>query len=238
MNVALILAAGSGLRMNQDLPKQFFHVYDKPVLIYTLESFQNNPNIDAIHVVLLEGWDFVLKAYVKQFGITKFIGISKGGETGQESIFNGLSDLAKIYKPDDIVLIHDGNRPLVSSEIIDNCISVCKEFGNSITAIPTTEAILIKDEMKSNSASNMYDRSMLVRTQTPHAFKLGDILSAHHEAQQKGITNSVASCTLYVELGKKVYLSKGSEKNLKLTTVDDLEIFKALLDSKKLEWLK
>lgn len=224
--------------MNQDIPKQFFHVYDKPLIIYTLEAFQKNPNIDAIQVVLLEGWEFILNAYIKQYNITKFVGVSNGGQSGQESIFNGIKDLELKYGLDDIVIVHDGNRPMVSNEMIDDCIKTCLDKGNATAAIPTAEAVLIRDEVGGGVASAMIERQLTVRTQTPQAYKLKDILSAHDEANQKGIKNTVATCTLFIELNRKVYFSKGSEKNIKLTTIEDLEIFKALLDSKKMEWLK
>ena len=125
MNIALIIAGGVGARMNQDIPKQFLNVYDKPVIIYTLEAFQNHPNIDAIEVVCLEGWHDILRAYAKQFGITKIENIVNGGPNGQDSIRNGLYDLATRHNsPEDIVLIHDAIRPMVSADIISDNIRV------------------------------------------------------------------------------------------------------------------
>jgi len=227
MNIALIIAGGSGQRMHQSIPKQYININDKPVIIYTLEAFQKHPDIDAIQVVNLNGWDNILKAYAKQFNISKLIGITAGGLTGMESIKNGLYAIREKYRNDDIVLIHDAIRPMVSQEIISDNIAKCNIYGSAITAIPCAEAMLITKEKK--SSSSIYDRDKLMRTQTPQAFTLGKLIWAHEEAKKKGIYNSVASCTLMVELGETVYFSAGSEKNIKLTTIDDLEIFKSLL---------
>ena len=142
-NIALIIAGGIGTRMHQDIPKQFINVRDKPVIVYTMEVFQQHPNIDAIEVVCLYGWHDILRAYAKQFGITKLESIVDGGTTGLQSIRNGLYDVAERYHDDDdIVLIHDAIRPLVSQEIISDNIRVCREYGNAITVIPCTAVML------------------------------------------------------------------------------------------------
>ena len=237
MNIALIISGGVGARMNQDIPKQFINVYDKPVIIYTLEAFQKHPNIDAIEVVCLDGWHDILRAYSKQFGITKLESIVGGGSVGQESIRNGLFDIATRHNdPDDIVLIHDAIRPMVSSDIISDNIRVCRQYGNAITVIPCTAAMLkTADGLVSDTT---IPRDNLKSTQTPQTFYLQEIVEAHKEALKRGITNSIASCTMYIELGKPVYMSIGSEKNLKLTTSEDIEIFMALLHAKRPEWLK
>lgn len=236
MNIALLTAGGTGQRMGQDIPKQFININDKPVIVYTLEAFQNHPDIDAIAVVCLEGWHHILEVYAKQFNITKLKHIVSGGENGQDSIRAGLFELEKHYNKKDMVFIHDGIRPMVSGEIISDCLVTAKKYGNAITAIPCAEAMLVTDNQIDSTES--IPRDNLKRTQTPHAFYLEDICSLHREALEKGITNSVAACTLMIELGKKVYFSKGSEKNLKLTTVDDLDIFKALLIAKRSEWIR
>lgn len=236
MNVAMIIAGGSGQRMHQDIPKQFLNVNDKPVIIYTLEAFQKHPSIDAILVVCIDGWETVLQAYANQFNIDKLKWIVPGGLNGQRSIYNGIKELERHIKKEDTVLIHDAIRPMVSSEIISDCIRVCNMRGSAIAVIPCAEAMLLKES--EDAAVSEIERSSLVRTQTPQAFKLQKLLWAHEEAAKRGITNSVASCTLMVELGEKVYFSAGSEKNVKLTTVDDIEIFKALLATREDEWLK
>lgn len=235
-NIALIIAGGVGARMGQDIPKQFLNVYDKPVIIYTLEAFQKHPQIDGIEVVCIDDWKGALSAYAKQFGIAKLENIVSGGKNGQDSIRNGLYDIASRHKDsDDVVLVHDAIRPMVSEEIITNNIKVCREYGNAITVIPCNAAML--KTYDSFSTTEQVPRNNLKETQTPQAFFIQDLMDAHREALEKGITNSVASCTMYIELGKKLYMSEGAEKNLKLTTTEDIEIFKSLLNSKKEEWL-
>ena len=235
-NIVLIIAGGVGARMGQDIPKQFINVYDKPVIVYTLEAFQKHPSIDAIEVVCLDGWHDVLWAYAKQFGIAKLKNIVSGGKNGQDSIRNGLYDIASRHNgSDDIVLVHDAIRPMVSNDIISDNIRVCRQYGNAITVVPCTAAML--KTFDSLSTEEQVPRDNLKITQTPQAFFLQDIIAAHKEALEKGITNSVASCTMYIELGRKLYMSAGSEKNLKLTTAEDIEIFKALLNAKKDVWM-
>lgn len=235
-NIVLIIAGGVGARMGQDIPKQFINVYDKPVIVYTLEAFQKHPSIDAIEVVCLDGWHDVLWAYAKQFGIAKLENIVSGGKNGQDSIRNGLYDIASRHNgSDDIVLVHDAIRPMVSNDIISDNIRVCRQYGNAITVVPCTAAML--KTFDSLSTEEQVSRDNLKITQTPQAFFLQDIIAAHKEALEKGITNSVASCTMYIELGRKLYMSAGSEKNLKLTTAEDIEIFKALLNAKKDVWM-
>ena len=235
-NIGLLIAGGSGNRMHQDIPKQFLTVNERPVIVYTLEAFEKHPEIDAIAVVCISGWEQVLWAYAGQFNITKLKYVVPGGKNGQDSIRNGVFELEKHFDKDDIVLIHDAIRPMVSAEIISDNIRVAREFGNAITVIPCAEAMMQTDDGKVSTGS--YPRDRLKRTQTPQAFHIGDICSLHRRALEAGITNSVASCTLMIEMGEQVYFSSGSEKNIKLTTVDDLDIFKALLAAKRSDWLK
>ncbi len=236
MNIALIIAGGSGARMNQDIPKQFLTVNEKPVIIYTLEAFEKHAEIDEIAVVCIEGWESVLSAYAKQYNITKLKAVMPGGENGQSSIRNGVYGLEAGHAPDDIVLIHDAIRPMVSAEIISDCIVKTKKYGCAIATIPCAEAMMQTQDGEVSTGS--YPRDNLKRTQTPQGFRLGEICGLHREALKAGITNSVASCTLMIELGHQVHFSSGSEKNIKLTTVDDLDIFKALLSAKRSDWLK
>ena len=238
MNVAMIIAGGKGVRMNQDIPKQFLNIQDKPVIVYTMQAFQQHPEIDAILVVCIDGWQEILKAYARQFNITKLKWIVTGGENGQESIHNGLVELEKYCEGDDLILVHDGIRPNVSQEIISNCIAECRLHGSAITVIPCAEAMLLREEENGKSAKALVSRDSLARTQTPQAFPLKSLLWAHEEAKKKGIDNSIASCTLMVELGETVHFCPGSEKNIKITTTEDIEIFKALLMAKKDDWLK
>lgn len=235
-NIALLIAGGSGIRMHQNIPKQFITVNERPVIIYTLEAFQKHPEIDEIAVVCIEGWQSVLWAYAKQFNINKLKYIIPGGDNGQSSIRNGVFELEKHYKQDDIVLIHDAIRPMISPAIISDCIRVTRTKGNAITVIPCAEAML--ETIDGDSSTGSYPRNHLKRTQTPQGFFLGKICDLHRRALQAGITNSVASCTLMIEMGEQVYFSAGSEKNIKLTTIEDIDIFKALLLAKRSDWLK
>ncbi len=234
--IAIIIAGGSGKRMGQDIPKQFINVGEKPIIIYTLEAFQKHPNIDGIIVVCIDGWHEILNSYAKQFNITKVKSIVSGGINGQESIKNGLLEAKRLYSENDIVLIHDAIRPMVSPEVISDSISVCQMYGNAIAVVPCTTVVLEKTTEK--YSKNIVDRDNIYLTQTPQTFVLKDILNAHKEAAEKEITNSVASCSLYIELGKKVFYSTGDETNIKLTRPGDIQIFKALLNTKKSEWMK
>lgn len=236
MNIALIIAGGSGNRMHQELPKQFLTVNEKPVIIYTLEVFQRHPAIDEIVVVCIEGWERILWAYIKQFDLTKVTAVVKGGDCGQSSIYRGLEEISRAHEQNDIVLIHDAIRPLVSEEIISDCIHKTLEYGSAIACIPCAEAMLVSENQE--KSSKVFEREHLKRTQTPQGFYLGKLIDIHKKALERGITNSTASCTLVIEMGEEIYFSKGSEKNLKLTTIEDLDIFKALLLAKRAEWLK
>ena len=235
-NIALLIAGGSGNRMGQSIPKQFLTVNERPVIVYTLEAFQKHPEIDSIAVVCIDGWQAVLQAYANQFNITKLEHIIPGGKNGQDSIRNGVYELEKHFNSDDIVLIHDAIRPMVSEDIISDCIRVTREKGNAIKVIPCAEAMMQTEDGMVSVGS--YPRDRLKRTQTPQGFKIGDICDLHRRALERGITNSVASCTLMIEMGEQVHFSIGSEKNIKLTTVEDIDIFKALLMAKRSDWLK
>jgi len=239
MNIALLTAAGSGNRMGQDIPKQFMCIDNKPVIIYTMDSFQRCTEIDAICVVCLKGWEVALQSYANQYGIDKLKWIFEGGSTNQESIRNGLAGLEGAgCTEDDIILVHDGVRPLVSEEIIKNNILTCKEYGYAVTGLMCKEVIMeVNDNLL--HAINV-PRERLVRTQTPHTYRLGTLIKAHNEAQEKGIAATIASCVLMGELGvEDQHLVRGSELNgLKLTMPEDVEIFKALLSTTKENWMK
>lgn len=234
MTIALLTAGGVGARTQQDIPKQFFHIDNKPLIIYTMEAFQQHPNVDAIIVVCLEGWHEILKAYAKQFNIDKLKWVVDGGKTGQESIYCGLNELKKHCNDDDVVIIHDGNRPLVSQDIISESLFVYAKYGSAITAIPCVEAVFRVNDDKVNDVP----RDELRRTQTPHVYNLGKLLWAHDEAKKRNITSTTATCNLMHELGEKLFFCTGSEKNIKVTTLDDIDIFNALLHSKRESWFK
>lgn len=238
MNIALLIAGGSGNRMGQDIPKQFMHVDNCPVIIHTMLCFERHPDIDAIAVVCLKGWETILRSYANQFRVTKLRWVFEGGATGQASIRSGLNGLRDAgCKPGDIVLIHDAVRPLLPQEVISMNIATCQAYGYAITGIQCREAVLESDDGFRAETSIARDR--LIRTQTPQTFRLGNILAAHDEAEARGITSSVASCTLLAELGgREMHIVPGSERNIKITTVEDLEIVKALMHTARETWLK
>lgn len=240
MNIAVIIAGGSGHRMGQDIPKQFINVYDKPVLIYTLEGFQKHPQIDAIEVVCIDGWHDVVRAYAKQFNITKLKWIVSGGASGQESIRNGVFHLEGKASDDDIIVIHDGIRPLVDASVLTDVLLKAKEFGNAVTSMPYNEQIFIVDKDDETTTTRYIPRETLRRVSTPQAYRFDILDKRYHEAFEKkiGIYGSSYTNTMMVELGERLHFASGSDKNIKLTTKDDLELFKAYLKADKDTWLK
>ena len=241
MNVAIIIAAGSGHRMGQDIPKQFINVFDKPVLIYTLEGFQKHPMVDAIEVVCLEGWESVVWAYAKQFGIDKLKWIVKGGNTGQESIRNGVFNLEGKLSDGDIVIVHDGIRPLIEPFVLTDVIEKASQFGNAVTSMPYNEQIFVVNEDDSSTTTKYIPRETLRRVSTPQAYRFALLDEKYHEAFEKeiGIYGSSYANTMMVELGVRLHFAAGSDKNIKLTTKDDLELFKGYISKEqKDEWLK
>lgn len=238
MNIAVIIAGGSGSRMGQDIPKQFINVYDKPVIIYTLESFQKHPEIDAIEVVCINGWHDVLWAYAKQFGIDKLKWVVPNGNTAQESIRNGLLSLKGLCQETDIVVIHDGIRPMVDGFVLSDVIEKCRKYGNAVTSLPYNEQIFVADNEV--STTRYIPRETLRRVSTPQAYTYGKLAWAYEKAfaGNIGIQGGTYANTLMVELGERLYFAAGSERNIKLTTKDDLELFKAYMKMEKDNWLK
>ena len=230
-SVALLTAAGVGSRMNNNIPKQFIAVENKPIIIYTLEAFENHPSIDEIIVACLEGWIPILQAYAKEYNISKLKYIVKGGATGQESITNCLETLkAAGLKENDIVMVHDGNRPLVSSSIISESLASCISKGNAVAHVPCNEVIVTtQDQLHCDEQLN---RDTTKRTQTPHTFRFGKLYWAYQEMIRRNELSVVAPCSVMMKLGEEVFLSPGSELNFKITTQEDLEIFEALVQEK------
>lgn len=236
MNVALLLAGGSGTRTEQDIPKQFFNVYEKPIILYTMEAFERHPDIDGILVVCIEGWHEILWAYAKQYNITKLKWVINGGKNGQESIANGIFALRDICAENDVVIVHDAIRPMISGEVISDCIVKSRMLGSGLSAVRCQETIVkTEDGVKGNSG---IARSEIMRVQTPQAYPYGKALWAYEEAARRGIENTVYINMLMLELGETLYFSLGSEKNVKITTMEDVEIFKAMLKMEKEDWVK
>ena len=240
MNIALIIAGGSGNRMGQDIPKQFINVYDKPVLIYTLESFQKHPLINAIEVVCISGWESMVQAYANQLNITKLKWIVPGGGSAQESIHNGVLNLEGICSKDDIIIIHDGIRPLVDDTVLTDVIEKAQEYGNAVTSMPYNEQIFVVSEDDESTTTKFIPRETLRRVSTPQAYNFKLLDEKYHEAFEKniGVKGSHYTNTMMVELGIKLHFAKGSDKNIKLTTKDDLELFKGYLTKGQDKWIK
>ena len=221
--------------MGQDIPKQFLNVQDKPVIVYTMERFQQSKEIDGIVVVTLPNWTEFVWAYAKQFGISKLKKVVPGGAVGQASIKNGIDAVASLgCPPDTTVMIHDGIRPMIGNDVIAENLAVYRAHGNAAVCIPCVEVMY--HSVDPALSTQTIPRNELWRTQTPQTFSLEKLQWAHEEAKKREITNATATCSLMTDLGETVYFSKGSEKNVKLTTMDDIDIFKALLSAERSTW--
>ena len=229
MNVAIIIAGGVGSRMGQEIPKQFINVGEKPVIVYTLEAFQEHPLVDAIEVVCLAGWEQVLRAYARQYKIDKLKWVVKGGDSGQESIRNGVYNFEGVLAEDDICIVHDGVRPMLDPEVITDVVRVAKERGNAVTSMPYNEQIFLVDKKDSATTTQYIPRETLRRVSTPQAYRFGLLDSKYHEAFEKGvgIDGSNYTNTMMVQLGVRLNFAVGSDRNIKLTTPENLEFFRA-----------
>ncbi len=234
-NIALIIAGGVGSRMGYDIPKQFVKVYDKPVLLYTLEGFQQHQMIDSIVCVCIAGWEEELQEYANSYGITKLKMIVPGGDTGQESIRNGVFAINQFAQEDDNIIIHDGIRPMVDDHVLTDVLNVCITKGNAVTSLPYNEQIFLVDPQQPDTTRQYIPRETLRRVSTPQAYKLSKLVWAYTKAFEEkiGIYGSSYTNTMMVELGERLNFAAGSDKNIKLTTPDDLELFKGYLKAKQ-----
>lgn len=235
MTVAIIIAGGVGARMGADIPKQFVQVNGKPVLFYTLETFEQHPMVDAIELVCIDGWEDSVWAWAKKYGISKLKWIVKGGASGQESIRNGVYALEGKCAPEDVVIIHDGIRPLVDPAVLDDVIGKARQFGNGVTSMPYNEQIFLVDAEQPDTTVKYIPRETLRRVATPQAYQFGLLDEKYHEAFEKkiGIYGSSYTNTMMTELGVRLYFAAGSDRNIKLTTPGDIEIFKAMIAESK-----
>lgn len=235
MNIALILAGGTDSRFQMSVPKQFVNVFNRPVIVYTLEAFQRHNDIDAIMVSCLDGWQEMVRAYAKQFNISKLKWVVLGGKDGQASARNGIMALKKECRDDDVIILHDSIRPFVSEEIITDSLKVCRMHGMGVAAVRTMDTIMKTNDGKVGTES--ISRYSIVRIQTPQSYKMEKLWDVHEKAMERGIVGEVDTNSVISKLGEPVYFSKGSDLNLKINTVEDVEMFKALYkmqkDSKK-----
>lgn len=236
MNIAVIFAGGVGSRMHsKERPKQFLEMYNKPIIIHTLEYFQNHSMIDAIVVVCIDSWISYLKELLYKFRIEKVKAVVPGGETGQLSIFYGLKAAKKIAEnKKTIVLIHDGVRPLITEKLITDNIESVKKYGSAITTAKVKETILVVDE-KDSSIDYVPSRNNSRVAKAPQSFWLDDILATHEKALKKGETTWVDSCTMMQEYGFKMHLIDGPSQNIKITTPEDFYTMRAILEAKENE---
>lgn len=226
MNIAVIFAGGMGTRMNNNaVPKQFLKLQNKEIIIYTVEKFERSPLIDGIVIVSLENWIHYLRQILEKYAISKVMAIVVGGETGQESIYNGLKEADKIAGKDGIVLIHDGVRPLIDQETIERNIHCVKKNGNAITTVPITETVILTNE--NYGISGIPDRKICRFARAPQSFYIRDILPVHERARLEGQLDFVDSATMMAHYGCPLYTVDGPFENIKITTPYDFYMFKA-----------
>ena len=233
MNIAIIFAGRSGTRMHvKDRPKQFLLVHGKPIIVHTIETFQNHPQIDGIIVVCIQDWIPYMEEMKYRYRLEKIISIVPGGNTGQLSIYNGLLEAKeRCGTSETIVLIHDGVRPLIDADTISRNIKCVKENGVAITCSEVRETVvLIADN---NSVADIPARQNSRIAKAPQSFWLKDILQIHQKALADGITNSIDSCTLMMHYNQKMTIVNGSSDNIKITTPDDFYTFRALYDARE-----
>ena len=229
MNIAIIFAGGSGVRMGAGIPKQFLEINGKPIIVHTLKQFQNHDMIDKIYIAVLERYIPYMEELCKEFRLTKVCGIVAGGETGQDSIYNALKKAESENPGDSIVLIHDGVRPFITYDVIVNNIEGVEQYGNAITCTPCFETILISRD--GEKVGSVPFRKETYSAQAPQSFYLQDILSANEKVREMPTRyeNLVDSCTLIRVLGQTAHMVPGNRGNIKVTTPEDVYVFRALL---------
>ena len=230
MNIAIIFAGGRGQRLAPGaIPKQFIDIDGKPLIIRTLEIFQNHNEIDKIYIAILPEYFKHMENLVKSYGISKVKGITNGGETAQESIFNALDSALKENPRDSVVLIHDGVRPILTEEVISRNIESVKKYGSAITCIPAYETILVSKDGKTPDIVPF--RREIYKGQAPQSFYLGEIFDAHEKIRKRPqkYEDMIDSCTIFHTLGKKTHMVEGNFGNIKVTTPEDVYILHGLL---------
>lgn len=231
MNYALIFAGGTGQRMNSKAkPKQFLDLHGKPILIHTLEIFENSDCIDAICVVCLKGWEETLRKNLQQYQITKVKYIVSGGNTGHDSIYYGLQELSAVCRDDDIILIHDGVRPLITTELLEQNIACVKEQGNAITVETAAESVVQIDESKQIMA--VPPRNLMRIAKAPQSFYFKEIWEVHKKAQEDGF-KSIDSAHLLYQYGYEMHTVESTPYNIKIATPSDYYVFRALYEARE-----
>ncbi len=234
MNIGVIFAGGVGRRMNtKGKPKQFLEVHGKPIIVHTIDIFQNTEAIDAVVVVCVSDWLDYMNNLVERFNLTKVKAVVAGGETGQMSIFKGLEAAEQLATDDAVVLIHDGVRPLINEEVINANIQSVKKTGSAVTSVRAKETVVLVND--SSKISEVVDRTRSFIAKAPQSFYLSDILSVERDAISKGITDAIDSSTLMGMYNRELTIVEGPYENIKITTPDDFYMFKALYDARENE---
>lgn len=230
MNIAVIFAGGTGQRMhNTSTPKQFLELYSKPIIVYTIEKFENNQQIDGIIIACLESWMEYMQELVDRYNLIKVKAIVPGGKTGQLSIYNALTKASELYPSDSLVLIHDGVRPLIEEETISSVIACAYKNNNAITVVPATETVVILDD--SGEVEEIVERRKCQYARAPQCFCLKDLLDAHHKALSEDLNNFIDSASIMTEYGHRLFTVEGKPENIKITTPSDFYVFKAYIDA-------
>ena len=232
MNYVVILAGGVGNRLGASVPKQFVEVLGKPIIAYTLECFQNHPDIDAIVLVCVDGFQEHLKCIADEYGISKVLKIVQGGSEYERSIMNGVASLEGIAKPEDVVIVHWAASPFINDDIISDNIRVCKEKGN---AISSSYSYLLYGTNDGNCAKNNINRETFLTLSAPQSFLYGVITDIYKQVKEKKLFDYVEAHTpaFMAELGIPIYFSKGSHTNIKITEKEDVDLFLGYLLAKK-----
>lgn len=229
MNVAVILAGGTGTRVGAGIPKQFIEVMGKPILAYTIDNFQKDEEIDAIEIVCHKDWLEDVRRICKEYRFTKFRWLTQGGDTFQQSTVNGIYNLKDKLSPDDYVVLSFGVSPFCSPDVINDSIRVAKLHGNGISAEDSFLCTCIKDDEESTTQNLI--RETIKGFSNPWTFRYGEVLEAYEEVERRGILNDLEPHTtsVYLALGKRLWFSKSSGHNFKVTLKEDLERFEGLL---------
>lgn len=233
MNIALIFAGGTGTRLNSKTrPKQFLELNGKPIIIHTLEYFEDAPSIDAVCVVCLESWIPYFRDLVKRFNLQKIRWVVPGGNSGQDSIFKGLSAVFEdeSVPKDAIMLMHDGVRPLISVKTVEDVIACARENGNAVTVTSAYETIITVDE--NENVKDVVDRKRAKLARAPQAFRLNDIHAAHIHAREENF-DAIDSATLMRHYGHKLFTVEGPVENIKITSPSDFYIFRAIYEARE-----
>lgn len=232
MNTVLIFAGGVGSRMkNNTIPKQFLKLHGKDIIIHTIDHFEHHPMIDAIVVVCIASWIPYLRSVLEMFAIKKVRWIVEGGETGQESIFNGLNLLRKECPEDTIVLIHDGVRPLINEKVITDNIACVKQYSTAITVAPSVETIITVNI--EGNLDRITDRGSCMMAKAPQSFYLKDICMVHDKAVSEGKYDFIDSASIMSYYGFSLKTVQGPYENIKITTPSDYYVFRAISEAKE-----